>query len=169
MSGGNDFAREPLSLILDRLDTIADLLRFQMGLKPERLIVENIQSPVQIDQDRNMLLELFLAASLPSSPGTVEEFTVTNVEVQLAINQSIPLQRVSITNDNVAQPLWVTGKKGVLVTTGRLILPQETEDFVIPDGHSLWGICAIPNISVRVSTGYDFYRMLASMRAERGG
>lgn len=163
-------ARDPLAIIVDRLDIIIDLLGLQVGVEPKYVReLRQLTSPVQIQQDTNMLMEMLLSALVPSAPESTEEFTVGVAEVRLAQNESQPMMRVEITNDNVAMPLWITGKQGVLVTTGRIILAQTTAVFVLPLGHSLWGICPIPNASIRVSRGFDFFNILKAIREREQG
>jgi hypothetical protein len=153
-----------MSLLLDKADTMIDLLRYIAGFDPIYMQdVDMSKSPAALTQTTNMLQELCLAASMPSAPQRTEEFTVGNVQVVLAQNESRPLIRVEVTNDDVAQPLWVS-QIGVLVATGRVILAQQTAAFVLPEGQRLAGICVIPNISVRVSYGYDFFSILDNMR-----
>lgn len=160
--------RDPLALLNDKLETVIDLLRYGLGLKPlyGSLTEEEMdlsRSPASLQETSNMLQELFLASVMPSAPQRTEEFTVGATQEILARNDSRPLIRVEVTNDDVAQPLWVS-QTGVLVATGRIILAQQTAAFVLPEGEELAGICVIPAISVRVSYGYDFYMRLDAMR-----
>lgn len=162
---GEGQPRDPLAILVDRMDVIIDLLRVQVGMRPKYVAeLQTVRSPALLQQDQNLLMELMLAATIPSAPESTEEFTVGILEVELARNESLPLMRVEVTNDNVAMPLWVSAKRGVLVTTGRVILAQVTTPFVIAQGHSLWGICPLPNASIRVSRAFDFYNILDGMR-----
>lgn len=162
--------QDPTALMLDKLDRIIDLLRVQIGLRPSAELdeqVKGIKTPSDLIRDQNLLMELMIAAVLPSAPSLTETYQVTSTETCIASNESIPLMRVDVTNDNVAQPCWVS-KKGVLTTSGRRIRAQDTVSFVLPQGAQLYAICAIPWISVRVSIGYDFYAILDQFRARRG-
>jgi len=160
--------QDPTLMLLDKMDQIIDLLRIQVGLQPAtaRITQESrgIQTPVELMKRQNLLSELMLAAVLPSAPALTETYRVTPSEVCIASNESIPLMRVEVTNDNVAQPCWVS-KKGVLTTSGRRIRAQETVPFVLPNGSQLYAVCAIPWISVRVSIAYDFYAILDQIRS----
>lgn len=162
---GGILTRDPTVLALDKLDTIIELLLYMNGLRSldELRSPDMSRSPIALQEMTNMLQELCLASVMPSAPERVEEFAVGNTEVTLARNDSRPLVRVEVTNDDVAQPLWVS-KTGVLVTTGRIILAQTTAAFVLPVGEVIAGICQIPAISVRVSYGYDFYMILDEVR-----
>ena len=167
MQRPNDLPRDPQAILWDKLDQIIDLLRFSVGMNPvDMRAFEDMLPPTALQEEGNLLLELMVAASLPSAPERVEGYQVGNVEVQLAQNESTPLMRVEVTNDNVAQPLWVA-QRGVLFTTGRQIVALQTQAFVIPQGSALFGICAIPFINVRVSIGFDFYQLLDSIKQQR--
>lgn len=161
----------PAAMILDRLDKVVDLLQIQAGLPPTTHYIQDIEridTPAQLARDQNYVMEMLLSALVPSAPSIVEAYQVSNVETLLASNESIPLMRVEVTNDNVAQALWVA-RRGVLPTTGRRIIPLTTVPFVLPMGTVLTGICAIPWISVRVSIGYDFFAILQDLKARRAG
>ena len=161
-----DRTRDPLALLNDKLETVIDLLSYGLGLPPVYGTLPDLdmsRTPVALQETTNMLQELCLASVMPSAPQRTEEFTVGATQVILARNDSRPLIRVEVTNDDVAQPLWVS-QIGVLVATGRIILAQQTAAFVLPEGEQLAGICAIPSNSIRVSYGYDFYMRLDAMR-----
>jgi hypothetical protein len=160
------------ALILDRLDTIAELLRVLIGATPGTDLLQAFPelaaafstgqaAPVQRDVT-NKLLAYLLSAALPSSPETVRTITVGLIQTLLASNQSQPLMRVAVTNLNVAQPLLVS-KEGVNVNTGQIILARSTTDFVLPAGTELYGIVALGTIQVTVSTGYDIEPLLVQM------
>lgn len=163
-------ARDPVAQLNDKLETIIELIRYALGFETQYMDdADMARSPVALSETSNMLQELLLASLMPSAPESTEEFAVGNIEVTLAENESLPLVRVEVTNDDVAQPLWVS-HEGVLVATGRIIMPQTTEAFVLPEGERLAGICVIPAVSVRVSYGYDFYNILNKIRQrERAG
>lgn len=101
----------------------------------------------------NELVALLVAASLPSAPETSIPVTVTTTETLLAANETVDLQVYWITNDSVAQPIWI-GPKGVLVTSGRRIGPTDTEAFVLPPHSALYARCVVPTVSARISKGY---------------
>lgn len=117
------------------------------------------QAGVIIEQQGRLqsLLELLVSMQLPSAPSLAETIAVPSANaVLLCLNNSQTYQRYSVTNDDPAQPLWVGPDAGVMTTNGRVIIAQTTQDFVIPKGGEIWGICMAGAISVRVSTGYDF-------------
>lgn len=104
------------------------------------------------------VLDILVAQSLPGSPETTEEVTVfggAGIPPTLLVkNDSVPLLRVNITNDDPAQPLWV-GNANVLTTMGRVVLAQTTIPYNMPLGAEVWGICAVGFISVRIERCYD--------------
>ena len=103
-----------------------------------------------------------IAASLPSAPENVQTITVGTTEVLLASNESQPLMRVDVTNLNVAQPL-ILSKKGVVISTGGLILARQTQAYVLPQGSSLYGIVALGTIIVTVGYGYDIQARISAL------
>jgi hypothetical protein len=123
------------------------------------------ETPAALGSKANYLLELLVAASLPSAPMNVRTVTVGIVEEELARNESQPLMRVDIHNLNVAQPLIVS-KQGVTPLAGIQILARTTRPFVLPRGSALFGIINLGTILVTVAEGYDFqpavYRAIGS-------
>lgn len=154
--------RDLNALILDRLDMLVDMGMVNLGLKPQ-FSPTMMRAPVGSRELDLMVSEMLLAASLPSAPQLTEEMPVTTVASRLVINESLPLMRVVITNDDGAQPLWIS-KKGVLRATGRVILAQQSIPFVLPEGGEIWGVCPVPFISVRISLSWDFYNILRGVR-----
>ncbi len=163
---------DPVVLVLDRLDTIIDLLGISIGLSPspdatryfpglERLL-QSGQTPAEQARHANRLLEYLVAASLPSSPQNARAVTVGTTEELLASNESQPLMRVDISNMNVAQPL-VVNKRGVSVNSGIQVLARQTIPFVLPPGAQIYGIVALGTILVTVTDGFDMRPMLDSL------
>lgn len=150
---GGIIVGDPARQIIDRLDTQNMLLARLIDV-----IVQNMGGPgaVQMLGVNRRLLETLVAVTLPSAPRDTQEFTVGVNEIMLAENGATNLARVTITNDDPAQNLWISGR-GVLITTGAIILPQFHESYILPAGSSIWGVCAVATISVRVATGYDLY------------
>lgn len=146
----------PVALVLDRLDTIIELLRFIAGPRPDGA---DLGTVTQMPRRQNILLEYLSAAALPSTPQNVREITVGTTEVLLASNESQPLYRVDVHNMNVAQPLIVS-KRGVSITAGIQILARQTRPFVLPPGAELYGVVALGTIQVTVSDGYDIRPIL---------
>ncbi len=155
---------DPLALVLDRLDTMIDLLSFLAGAPPTRALVDILPSlgdayrqgrtPARQGETTNKLLEYLLAAALPSAPQQVRTITIGTTPVQLASNESQPLMRVDISNLNVAQPLNIS-KAGVTVLSGMQIQARQTVPFVLPPGAELVGVVGLGTILVTVSEGYD--------------
>lgn len=139
--------------ILIRLDNIAALLAKISG----QLAVQDGATIEQFGKVRNVL-DILVAQSLPASPETTEEVTVFGgagiSPILLAKNDSVPLLRVNITNDDPAQPLWV-GTANVLPTMGRVVIAQTTIPYNLVLGAEVWGICAVGFISVRIEKCYD--------------
>lgn len=168
---------DPAMILYDKLETIIELLRVQIGLAPSSALVAQYPDlgalfarggTAAVQSSRtNKALEIMLAASLPSAPQNVQTYTVGTAEVLLASNQSMPLMRIDVTNLNVAQPLLVS-KKGVVTSAGGIILARDTKNFVLPHGSELWGIVALGTILVTVGVGYDIQPIIAALIAAEG-
>ena len=150
MSFDAQLARE----IISRMDRQNDLLAQVLALLAE----DRARLTDQFGRVRS-ILDIVACAGIPASPQNTRELTVTPAPRMLASNESVPLARVDITNDDPAQPLWVSGPN-VLVNTGRVILAQTTVPYILPRGTEVWGVCAIAFISVRVSELYNIMGML---------
>lgn len=148
---------DPVALVLDRLETIIELLARIAA--SEGLDLRKLEA---IGRRQSLLLEYMAAASLPSAPMNVRTITVPTSEVLLASNESQPLMRVDVHNLNVAQPLLVS-KRGVSATTGIQILGRQTRPFVLPAGSQLYGVVLLGSILVTVSESYDIRPALAAL------
>lgn len=160
-------------ILFDKLETIIELLLVLIGVTPTQSLVArypDIQSQggtaIQRSIATSKVLEVLVAASLPSAPEQVQTYTVGTQEEPLAKNESMPLMRVSVTNLNVAQPLLVS-KKGVVPSAGGIILARGTEHYVLPIGSSLYGIVAVGTILVSVGTGYDIQTRVSELLAQK--
>lgn len=159
------YTGDPLALVLDRMNTIIDLLKMMVGIRPDSAdpalleLLAKRSTPVDLARQGNRLLEYLVAASLPSAPANVKTITVGTTEVLLASNESQPLMRVDITNLNVAQPVNVS-KRGVTINSGVQVVAQQTQPFVLPVGAQLYGVVALGTILVSVADGYDMRPML---------
>ena len=144
-----EIARE----LLKSLDNIAAWLAKISG----QLAAQDKATIEQFGRVRDVL-DILVAQSLPGSPEVTEEVTVlggAGVAPTLLIkNDSVPLLRVNITNDDPAQPLWV-GTANVLPTMGRVVIAQTTIPYVLPLGAEVWGVCVVGFISVRIEKCYD--------------
>ena len=152
---------DPLALVLDRFDTVIRLLEMSIARPPEQG-VQGFALMAPLMEQQNKLLEIMLAASLPSTPLNVLTITVGTTEILLAENESTPLMRVDVHNLNVAQPLLVSNR-GVSPTSGMQILARTTRSFVLPAGSKLYGIVNLGTILITVSFGYDIQGLLESI------
>lgn len=113
--------------------------------------------------------DLLLAMALPSSPARTREVTINAVTpTQLAINESQPLIRVDVTNDDPAQMCWL-GDRAVLPSMGRVLTAQNTIPYVLLKGREVYAICAVATISMRISEGYDLIGILRQLAGIRAG
>lgn len=153
---GNHQQREgnPVTLVLDRLDTIIELLKFLASPEAGQVGILG-----QLARGQNLILEYLVAAALPSSPLNARTITVPTTEVLLAKNESQPLMRVDVHNLDPAQPLLVS-KRGVSLMSGIQILARQTRPFVLPPGAELYGVVALGSIQVTVLDGYDIRPIL---------
>jgi len=168
----------PAAILFDKLETIIQLLQIQIGLPPSAELVGQYpelgelynrgQTNAAQAIKTNKILELLVAASLPSAPENVQTYTVGIVEELLASNMSSPLMRVDITNLNVAQPLLVS-KKGVIPSAGGLILARQTMSYVLPIGAEIYGIVNLGTILVTVGIGWQLQPMIAALVESEGG
>lgn len=144
-----EMARE----LLKRLDNMTAWLAKISG----QLAAQDKATIEQFGRVRN-ILDILAAQSLPGSPEVTEEVTVFGgagvAPTLLVKNDSVPLLRVNITNDDPAQPLWC-GTANVLPSMGRVVIAQTTIPYVLPLGAEVWGICAVGFISVRIERCYD--------------
>lgn len=106
------------------------------------------------------LLRLLVAQVLPSSPSRTSETRVNSITPTLLYsNDSTTFQRVVITNDDVAQPIWI-GDRNVSLLIGEVMIAQDQRIFVVPRGASIYAICAVATVSVRISEGYNLVDMM---------
>jgi hypothetical protein len=149
--------------IIKSLDGVQAWLAQISGLLQEGL---GGQGQVIVEQQGRIqsLLELLVSMALPSGPSITREVTINAVTpTPLAFNESLMFQRFTITNDDPAQMCWL-GDSGVLPSMGRVLLAQTTIDYVLPRGASVYAICAVATISVRVSEGYDFVSLAQALQ-----
>ncbi len=149
----------PVALVLDKLQTIIDLL--SRAATSNEVDLRRLEA---IGLRQNLLLEYMVAASLPSAPLNVRMITVPTTEILLAANESQPLMRVDVHNLNVAQPLLVSNR-GVSPTAGTEIVARATVPFVLTAGSQLYGVVRLGSILVTVSEGYDIRAALDAMLA----
>lgn len=153
---GGVISGDAARMIIDRFDILNDNIR---ELIEAVKVSGGGPAAVNVAGMERLLLESLVAASLPSAPRDTHPITVGILETVLAENESQALLGVEITNDDPAQPLWI-GNKGVLVASGRVVRPQETVTKVLPIGKTVYGICVLATISVRVSEAFDLYAIV---------
>ena len=149
-----DYDRGANFQILTLLQRIAEALESGQPAGPVQVTQEYITQQAAIQEKSQDAIKYMLAAALPSAPMVTEPLIVDASGVLLYENQSEPVMRVTIANDDVAQPMWI-GPQGVNHLTGQQIPGTSWRDFVLPMGESLWGITDIGFISVRISLGYN--------------
>lgn len=136
------------------LQRIADALESMQPAEPVQITQEYVTQQAAIQKKRQDAIETMLAAALPSTPIFTEPLVVTTTETLLYENQSEPLCRITVSNDDIAQPMWI-GPQGVTHLTGEQVPGTTWREFVMPIGSSLWGITDVGFISVRISLGYN--------------
>ena len=120
---------------------------------------------VQANQIQS-LLDLFAALALPSAPELTREQTINAVTPTLLYrNDSLPFSRIEVTNDDPAQWCYL-GRRNVSTLIGRVLLAQDTQAHIIPQGEDLWAICLVATVSLRISECYDFVGRTQVIRQE---
>lgn len=147
----NDRGANYQSLAL--LQRIVDALESMQAAEPVHVTQEYITQQAA-QAKRQDTIEAILASLPPSTPILTEPLTVTTTETLLYENQGEALCRITVSNDDVAQPMWI-GPQGVTHLTGEQVPGTTWREFVMPIGSSLWGITDVGFISVRVSLGYN--------------
>lgn len=148
-----EYSRDANYQIIQLLQEIRDAAASVPPPEPVQVTQEFMAR--QAAQDRRLDELLYItAAALPSTPILTEPLTVTTTETLLYENQSEPLLRITISNDDIAQPMWI-GPQSVRHFTGEIVPGGFWRGFVMPMGSSLWGITDVGFISVRVSLGYN--------------
>ena len=157
-----DFERNANYQIIALLQKIADDLESQQP-EPVQITQEYISQQAAIQEKRLDVIKYMLAAALPSTPMVTEPLTVSTTAVVLYENQSEPLLRISVSNDDLAQPMWIGPQQSVSHLTGARILGTEWRDFVMPIGSKLWGVTDVGFISARISLGYNIKAIMDSL------
>jgi len=115
------------------------------------------------------LLDWFGALALPASPQITREVTVGAVIPQLLYkNDTHPFKRIVVTDDDPAQWIYV-GNQNVNINIGEIIPAQGSGVYVIAQGQSLWAICMVATVSVRVSESVDLLGRTQTMRPAEPG
>lgn len=124
---------EKLREIIERLDAIIALL--------------SRESILPVDEK----LMSLVSVGLPSAPNMTTLIPVTTSPVILAENKSLSIMRVEITNDDLAQQIYLDCNPDVLLTNGRRLNAQQTIPYTINRGRTLYGVCTIGTVNTRVS------------------
>ena len=143
--------------IIELLQRIEELMSLSVNVQPP----PGAEVYGQQNIDWLMIIAMAVSAALPSSPVNSRRVVISPVETQLVNNDFAPLLSVEITNEDLAQWIWVSSR-GVLATAGRIILPLETIRYVVPQGHELWGICAVATVNLSISEGANVFANLIS-------
>lgn len=106
-------------------------------------------------------LALLVSQLIPSIPAITREIQVSTIPTLIFVNDSRPYLFITVTNDDPAQQLYVSDRS-VSINNGRRINAQATIPYVLPQGTSLYGVCIVGSISVRVAEGYDFVKMYSN-------
>ena len=128
--------------LFDRMDSI------------QTTLIKTLEALTTLVDKNTNIMNYLLSNSLPASMLNTVEVTVTPTPQLLVKNDSLPLMRMRITNDDAAQPLWV-GTSNVSNLNGEVIAAGDYRDFSIPQGLSIFGVCVVATISVRLSTLSD--------------
>ena len=119
--------------IIERLDAIIALL--------------SRESKLPVDE----ILMSLISVGLPAAPKTTSLVPVTTSPTILAENQSLSIMRVEITNDDVAQQIYLDCNPDVLLTNGRRLNAQQTIAYTINRGQTLYGVCTVGTVNTRVA------------------
>lgn len=163
--GGVYSQTDQIRMLLERLDKLISLLEplndSILSLKPEPEPEPPLSPPPTLGEIRR-LLEVLVAGSLPSSPSVTHAITVGTTQTLVVTNEAEWLLPVEITNDDLAQALFLSGP-GVIGTAGRRLLPEETVRYVMPIDTTIFGIVDVATIDVRVSEGFNIYSRMAML------
>jgi len=143
-----DMARQ----ILEQLQRIESLLA--VSVPPPEQASPEIYG--QVVSDWQALIAMSICACIPAAPINCQQIVVFPAETLLIRNESDSYVPVEITNEDVAQWIWV-GPKGVLTTAGRIILPLDTARYVLGKGDEIYARCAFATVDVSVIEGSNIF------------
>jgi len=129
-------------LFLDRLDSI------------QQTLIEILDVLKTLVDKNTNIMNFLISSGLPTGMLSTVEVAITPTPVLLIKNDSLPLMRIRITNDDAAQPLWV-GTNNVSSLNGEVIYAGQFRDFVITQGMSIFGVCVVASIVARLSNLAD--------------
>ena len=124
---------EKLREMIDRLDIIISLLGGTLSIPADEVTPS------------------LVSAGLPSAPKTSANVLVGTTATPLAENNSLSIMRVEVTNDDVAQQIYLDCNAGVLTSQGRRLNAQQTIAYTINKGQTLYAICLVATVNVRVA------------------
>jgi len=150
-----DYERGANYQIIALLQKIANSMESGQPAEPIHVTQEYITEQAVIQEKRLDAIKYMLAVALPSTPMVTEPLVVGTTAVILYENLSEPLLRISVANDDIAQPMWIGPQQSVSHLTGARIPGTDWRDFVMPIGSKLWGVTDVGFISVRLSLGYN--------------
>lgn len=102
---------------------------------------------------------ILMSALLPSAPYMTSVVAVLTSPTMLIQNLSMDMVRVTITDSDPAQSIFVGGP-GVTIGDGEELLAGNSVSFVLGRGQRLYGVCTIATVSCQVSQGFDFLMAL---------
>ena len=149
-----------LRQVIERLDrSNAILLQIAQGAGLGVQVIEG-QQPLlgQISE----MLQYLTAAIVQSAARNNRVVPVLPTPTPLAQNESEPLLQVEITNDNLAQPIWLGGEN-VLMGTGRRLQPMTSVTRTLPAGSSLWAVCNVGIVNAIVAEGFNLVAGLRTL------
>ena len=144
---------------------LAELQREDTAGEAMQLSTQKLTERIMEIASRDESVKWMLAAALPSTPATSMEVTVPTTTVMLYENQSEPLLRVTISNDDLAQSIWV-GPEGVNINIGERINGRDWRAFVMPSGTALYAVTDVGAVSARVALGYNIKRLMDAIFRE---
>lgn len=114
-----------------------------------QLLSEILQSSKSIERKLEISNTL-ISSGINASPYLTETLTVSDTPIQLYRNSTTIVQRIMLMNYDFAQQLFFGPNTGVTVNNGIILNPQNNYDMALLPGDSLYGIVAIPSITVAV-------------------
>lgn len=128
----------------------------QMYFEQQRQILERLDKIIKMLESQassplDLALLAMISTALPSAPNRSSLVVVGTTPMVLAENSTLSVMRVEITNDDVAQQIYVDCNPDVLLTNGRRINAQQTIPYTINKGRILYGICIIGTVNTRVA------------------
>lgn len=147
--------------IISLLQSIDVSLKIIAGTAPPDIIARFPEARASAARS-NTLMEILIAGTIESAPEVAEPITVAVAETPLIENNTDTLMAIWVTNDHVAQSIWVA-PMGVTVAAGRRVLPGTTVRFVLPPGASLFARCNLGTVPARVHRGFNIQEIMSEV------